>query len=132
MTNIIYQSRRLMVSDTLFRTPRRSYKVSQIQKISIKRPFFWFGLPIAAGSYFLLTEFSPYLYSYECIACLGTMFGLPMVTWFIGTLSVTSKAFNNDDAITGFMPSLQKAREALEQVIFNTPSTFEPMENRHD
>lgn len=123
MNNVIYQSGRLLVSSTLFRTPRRSYRIRDIEKITIKRPLFWFSVPLAIGSYFLLKEYSAYLFEEEKYICLLTMTLLPICLWFIGTLSVTSKSYSNDDAITGFMPQLKKARHAIESVILNTAVT---------
>jgi len=129
MSNIIYQTKRLLVSDTLFRTPRRSYRIRDIEKLSIKRGYFWFSIPVSAACYFLVTEYYPYLYGYEVNICIALGLSIPIATWFIGTLSVTSKAFNNDDAITGFIPNLQKARQAIEQVIFNSENSKK--ENHH-
>lgn len=133
MSNVIYRSGNLLVRDTLFRTPRRSYRIRDIEKITIKRPLFWFGVPLAVGSYLLLQEFRDYLYSYEQYACVFIFTALPIILWFIGTLSITSKALTNDSAVTGFIPNLKKARAALEQVIFSTNDNQENLlENNHD
>lgn len=131
MSDVIYQSGRLLVSSTLFRTARRSYRIRDIERITIKRPLFWFSVPLAIGSYLLLKEYSQYLFEEEKYICLFTMTIVPITFWFIGTLSITSKSYSNDDAITGFMPRLQKTRKAIESVIFNSSTTFETKENKH-
>jgi len=117
MSHVYYKSGKLLVSNNLFRTPRRSYRISDIEKVTIKRPLFWIGVPIAIGSFMMLTEFSAYLYEEEKYICIALFSLLPLILWNIGTLSVTSKSYANDDAITGFMPSLRNAREALENRI---------------
>jgi hypothetical protein len=46
------------------------------------------------------------------------MFLLPLMGWLIATLNVTSKAYTNDVAAIGYMPTLAAARNALDTVIF--------------
>lgn len=117
---IIFKTRSIFVSDRLFRTPRRSYRLSDIEKLTIKRPLFLTSLPLAVGCYFLLKEYAPYLYQGEKAFCVAMFTVAPFLSWFIGTLSVTSKSLRDDDAITGYMPTLRKAREAIEEVIFSS------------
>lgn len=117
MSNVYFNNGKLMVADNLFRTPRRSYRISDIEKVTIKRPLFLLGIPLAIGSFMMLSEYSAYLYSHEKYICLAMFTIFPILLWNIGTLSVTSKSYTNDDAITWFMPSLKKARYALEERI---------------
>ena len=117
MNNIYYKDSRLMVADNLFRTPRRSYRISDIEKVTIRRPLFWMSIPLAIGSFMLLSEYSVYLYQDEKYMCLAMFTLVPLILWNIGTLSVTSKSYTNDDAITWLMPNLNKARNALENHI---------------
>lgn len=114
MSNVYFNNGKLLVADNLFRTPRRSYRISDIEKVTIKRPMFWMGIPLAIGSFLMLSEYSAYLYQNEKYICIAMFTIVPLILWNIGTLSVTSKSYTNDDAITWFMPSLKKAREALE------------------
>ena len=78
MSRVIYQCGNVLVSETLFRTPRRSYRIRDIEKITIKRPLFWFGLPLAVGSFLLQQEFGDYLYPYERYACVFMFTALPL------------------------------------------------------
>ena len=117
MSNVYFNNGKLLVADNLFRTPRRSYRISDIEKVTIKRPLFWLGVPLAIGSFLLLSEYSAYLYQEEKYICIAMFTALPLLLWNIGTLSITSKSYTNDDAITWFMPSLKKARYALEDRI---------------
>lgn len=117
---IIFKTRSLTVSNHLFRSPRRSYRLSDIEKLSIKRPLTLICLPLAVGFYFLLQEYDTYLYEYEKWVCIFMFTLAPILSWCVGTLSITSKSLNNDDAITGYMPTLKRARTAIESVIFST------------
>ena len=114
MNNETYKSGALLVDGNLFRTPRRSYRINDIEKVTIKRPLFWFGLPLSLGSFLLNTEYAPYLYEIEKQICIGMFTVVPLILWNIGTLSLTSKSYRNDDAVTGFMPRLKRTRNALE------------------
>lgn len=118
MQSIIFRKDDIVVSTALFKTARRSYRISDIEKIAIKRPLLWFSLPIAIGSFALLSGFQPYLYVHERWFCMAGMFLLPLMGWFIATLNVTSKAYTNDVAAIGYMPTLAAARNALDTVIF--------------
>ena len=46
MSKVYFDNGKLLVSDNLFRTPRRSYRISDIEKVTIKRPLFWLGVPL--------------------------------------------------------------------------------------
>ena len=118
MQNIIYSKDDIVVSTALFKTARRSYRISDIEKIAIKRPLLWFSLPIAIGSFALLSGFQHYLYVHERWFCMAGIFLLPLLGWYVATLSITSKACTNDVAAIGYMPDLAAARNALDTVIF--------------
>ncbi len=120
MNNVIYESGALRVTATLFRTPRRSYRIANIEKINLKRPMLWFSLPLRVGAFFLLTEYGRYLYDIEQTICVIAMVGLPIIGSQIGTLSVSSKARGNDDAVIGRMRTLKHVRDALESVMFTS------------
>jgi len=47
MQKIIYSKDDIIVSTALFKKARRTYRISDIEKIAIKRPLLWFSLPIA-------------------------------------------------------------------------------------
>ena len=118
MDQILYQKGQILVTQRLFKTARRSYKIHYIERIHLKRPWFFFGLPISIGSYLLLNNYKEYLYQEEIILCLLMMLVLPVILYFIGTLSITSKSYTNDNAVTGFMPTLKRTRHALEEVLY--------------
>jgi hypothetical protein len=118
MQNIIFSKDDIVVSTVLFKTARRSFRISDIEKIAIKRPLLWFSLPIAIGSFALLSGYQPYLYIHERWLCMVGIFLLPLLGWYIATLNVTSKAYSNDVAAIGYMPTLSAARNALDMVIF--------------
>ena len=119
----------LMVKENLFRTPRRSYRISDIEKVTIKRPMFWMITPLAIGSFLLLSEYSAYLYQIETYICMAMFTVVPLIFWNIGTLSITSKSYANDDAVTGFMPTLKQARYALEESIIEQSDKSKEVKN---
>lgn len=124
---IIFETTRMVVTKRLFSTPRKTYRMVDIEKITLKRSVFLVSLPIAVGSLAMLFEYHRYLYSIEQLICVFNALVLPFITWRIGTLSVTSKSLRDDDAITGYMPSLIDARKAIESVIlFSTHQTHLP------
>lgn len=118
MQNIIFNNNGITVSTSLFKTPRHTYRISDIEKIAIKRPLLWFSLPIALGCLSLLLGFRPYLYEHERWICTAVMVFLPIIGWDVVTLSVTSKAYTNDVAAIGHIKTLAAARNALDKVIF--------------
>ncbi len=123
MSNTTYKNGALLVQGNLFKTARRSYRISDIEKVNIKRPLFWLGLPLALGCIMLRIEYSAYLYDIEKQLCVVMFTAVPLILWNIGTLSLTSKSYRNDDAVMGFMPTLKKARLALENQIFKSYGT---------
>lgn len=132
MDNIRYQNGSNMVTDKLFKTARKSYRLSDIEKITFRRTFFWVSLPLAIASYLFLNEFSKYLFAYERVLCVVMYTIVPIACWFIGTLSVTSKSLTNDNAATGYMPHLKQVREAIESAIFTSTDRAEILDDERD
>lgn len=117
MSQVLFRSGGLSVDNTMLRTLRFSYPIDKIEKITLTRPLIGYALAISVASGLLLQSFGPYLYEVEKMVCLGVMIFPPLVSWFIGALSVTSKSYSNDQAVIGFMPTLKKARVAIEDVL---------------
>lgn len=132
MNNETYKRGSLLVRGNLFKTPRRSYRISDIEKVTIKRPLFWFGLPLGLGCLMLLNEYSLYLYEIEKLICVGMFTLMPLLLWNIGTLSLTSKSYRNDDAVTGFMPTLKRTRTDLENRMFEISEHENQIEMEED
>lgn len=130
LKDVVFQKGKILVTPQIFKTARRTYKISHIERIHIKRPWFVFSLPLAVGSYFLLNTYAAYLYHYEIYGCYFVMVGLPITLFNIGTLSVSSKALANDSAVTGFMPTLKQTRYALEEVLYREVKADSRIEKR--
>ena len=113
----LFHTDRITVTKKLVRTPRKTYRMADIEKITLKRSVFLMSVPLSIGSIAMIFEYHRYLYNIELLLCLFNGLALPFITWKIGTLSVTSKSLRDDDAVTGYMPTLIKAREAIESVI---------------
>ena len=125
LKNVVYQKGRIVITPEIFKTARRTYKISRIERLHLKRPWFVFSLPLSLSSYLLLDTYHAYLYSHEIYACYFIMLALPLILFNIGTLSVTSKSYTSDSAITGFMPFLKDVRSALENVLYGYHSVEE-------
>ena len=125
LKNAVYKKGEILVTPNLFKTAKRTYQISRIERIQIKRPLFIFSLPISLFSFLLLNNYFDYLYLKEVFICCFLMTGLPLVAYNIGTLSVTSKSYTSDNAITGYMPILKDVRGALESVLYDSQSREE-------
>lgn len=107
------------VTDTLLRTPRKSYRLAQIEYVSVQRPLFLFaGLPSLALIGFSL-GFWRYLSPAEsmglisfCVLTIGTSLQF-------GTLRVYSLALRDDELATSFGPigRLRRVRGAVERAM---------------
>ena len=128
LKNTVYQKGQIAVTPDIFKTARRTYKIAHIERLQIKRPLFIFSLPVSLFSFLLLDRYFDYLYLNEVYICLFLMIGLPMIFYNIGTLSVTSKSYTSDNAITGYMPMLKDVRSALESVLYADQSMVESID----
>ena len=117
MQKTIFNKDDIIVSTALFKTARRSYRISDIEKIALKRPLLWFSLPIVLGCLAMFGSFDSYLYTHERWL-LAIMVFLPVLGWNIASLNVTSKAYTNDIAAIDWLSTLSEARNALDKVIF--------------
>lgn len=120
LNNIVYQKGQILITPEIFKTARRTYKIAYIERLHLKRPWFIFSIPLSLFSYLLLDTYYAYLYTHEIYICYFVMIVLPLILINIGTLSVTSKSYTNDNALTGFTPALKRARSALEEVIYSS------------
>lgn len=131
MDQVYYQEGARLVTSKLFKTARKTCRTTDIEKITLRRPFFFASLPLAVCSYSLLDSYSAYLYDYEQWICIAMFSAVPLIAWFIGTMSVTSKSLTNDTAIVGLMPRLVKLREAVERAIYLPDETTQAKSDRY-
>ncbi len=54
MESIYYQKGANMVTARLFKTARKTYRISDIEKINLRRPVFWGAVPLAIACYYLV------------------------------------------------------------------------------
>lgn len=120
MNNIVYQKGQILVTPEIFKTARRTYKIAYIERLHLKRPWFIFSIPLSIFSYLLLDTYFAYLYVHEIYICYFVMIVLPLILFNIGTLSVTSKSYTSDNALTGFMPMLRSIRISIEDVLYKS------------
>lgn len=113
---VFYRGGGFEVTDALLRTPRKTYKLGQIEYVSVQRPLLFFaGLP-AIGLIGFCAVFWRYLHGGEIVALLaGCSLALAAALIF-GTLRVHSLALRGDEITTsiGAVARLREVRMAVE------------------
>lgn len=111
-----YESSFCSVSIRLFKTRRRTYQISRIEKTEIRRPL----LPILGllgAALFGMTMFwRPYLLDGEAYVALGLGLGMVLIAINVGVLVVQSKALE-ENAMYGSVKTLRAVRAAIDRAI---------------
>ncbi|MCM2396145.1 hypothetical protein NBH19_08640 [Rhizobium sp. S95] len=116
---VFYQGGGFTVSETLLRTPRKTYALGQIEYVSVQRPLVFFvGLP-AAGLIGFSIGFWRYLLAAEAVTLTGLSVAAIIVSLRFGVLRVHSMALRDDDVAMNFGPigRLRAVRAAVEQAM---------------
>lgn len=114
--NLIFRGGGFEVSDRLLRTPRKTYRIDQIEYVAVQRPLLFFLLPPALGLIGFAATFRRYLYTGE-IATLGAVCGVSaIVAVLFGTLRVHSLALRDEEVAMSFglVSTLRQVRQAVE------------------
>lgn len=107
------------VTDSLLRTPRKTYALGQVEYVEVQRPLLFFaGLP-ALGMIGLCASFWRYLLVLEILSLLCVAAGAIAAALHFGTLKVHSLALRDDDVAMSFGPivRLREVRAAVEQAM---------------
>lgn len=116
---VFYQGGGFEVTDTLLRTPRKSYALGQIEYVSVQRPLLVFaGLPAVGVIGFCLT-FWRYLHAGEIAALAGASSLALLAAFLFGTLRVHSLALRDDEVAMSFglVARLRDVRAAVERAM---------------
>ena len=108
-----------LVTDTILRTPKKSFDVSRIESVAVRRNVFHLAAAPGVGMFLLALAFWPYLYGGERLfLTLGPVVCL-VLAWNVGTIRVDSLALRDDEGgvIYGRHSRLMAVREAVEQAI---------------
>lgn len=118
-TPVLYSGGGYLVDSTIFRTPRKSYSVRQIEYIEVRRPFLAFaGLP-ALGVVGFCLAFWRYLYTAEIALLMGGAVAVLVLAFLFGTLRVHSLALKDDGVAMNFglVSRLRAVRAAVERAM---------------
>lgn len=111
-----FEDGKWLVTDRIVRTPRKSFALEKVEGVTLKRTFFLFTAPPAAGALFLTVLWWRYLFAGE-IAFLITVSILALiVSYNFGTLSVHALSLRDDESgmVYNRMSQLLIIRDAIE------------------
>ncbi|MCB0214226.1 MAG: hypothetical protein KDJ52_33110 [Anaerolineae bacterium] len=124
---IYYQSRKFLVSNKQLRTPRKTYRIFRIEKISLRRDILYFSLPICLLVGLFIYNFNGFLYREEILAVGVVIFLVLSLSFYLGVLHVESKAISEPAAISS-IKELRKVRAAVENAMSEIPDFDERYE----
>lgn len=108
---IYYQDHRFLVSSAQARSPWKTYRLSRIEKVSIRRdPFYivlFLYIPCFISASILIESTAWYAIT------TGLMWGTVMLAYNVGILMVTSRALS-ELAFIGSFATIKKVRAAIE------------------
>lgn len=111
-----YDDGRFRVTANSFTTPRKTYRMSRIEKVSVRRDPFFFALALSVLFWGLYWQFQDLLYPHEKnIIAWGSFIALA-VTGNASILYIESKALAEPAAIA-WNKTLRKLRRALDEVL---------------
>jgi len=115
MNKYIFEDGVLSITKTQFKTRRKTYMISKIEKIEVNYAFL-FLLPIALFLVFLCRQYSLFMYSYEIIAIYIFSFFSIVISLSLGVIRIHSRSMQ-ETAVLGFIPNLKKIRSALDEAM---------------
>lgn len=116
---VFYSGGGFEVSETLLRTPRKTYALERIEYVSVQRPLaFFVGLP-SAGLIGFVFGFWRYLSALEAGLLIGGSSLAIAGAFCVGTLRVHSMALRDDEVAMSFglIGQLRHVRAAVERAM---------------
>ena len=116
---VFYSGGGFEVSESMLKTPRKTYALGQVEYVSVSRPLLLFaGLPAAGTIGFALT-FRRYLLVGEIATLIGCAVAAIIVALLFGTLRVHSLALRDDEVAMNFgtIRRLRAVRLAVEKAM---------------
>jgi len=132
LVNVFYEDKFCTITDRQFRTNKRTYQISKIEKTEVRRNLLMF-FPVSILAILFAYKFWDYLYDDEKIMFIV----IPLIIGFIsisfGTLYIYSKALG-EPALFGFIPSLKRVRRNLDDSMFDleNPDNSKYIENKEE
>ncbi len=116
---VFYSGGGFEVSESMLKTPRKTYVLGQVEYVSVSRPLLLFaGLPAAGVIGFALT-FRRYLFAEEIGTLVGCAIAALAASLVFGTLRVHSLALRDDEVAMNFgtIRRLRAVRLAVEKAM---------------
>lgn len=121
LITVMYENKFCTITDRQFRTKKRTYQISKIEKTEVRRNLLMF-FPICILAFIFTYKFWDYLYVDERIYFIVVPFIIGLISLSFGTLYVYSKALG-EPALFGFIPLLKKVRTNLDDAMFALENT---------
>lgn len=112
---IYYEDSSYLVSDTKVRSPRKTYRIDKIEKISLRRDPFYFSLAFTILLAFFVMKFGRPVGDYIHLFLLLCLVLTAILRRF-GMIMLTSKAMS-ELAFIGLYGRLANVREAIEKAM---------------
>jgi hypothetical protein len=118
---VFFEGGGFRVTATLLTTPRKTYKLRQIEYVAVSRPLLLFLAPPAALTAVFVIAFRRYLYAGEIMTVIGCAVAALAFALLFGTLRVHSLALRGDDVglTFGFVYRLRQVRRAVEMAMLS-------------
>ncbi|MDD9911207.1 MAG: hypothetical protein OXR62_16185 [Ahrensia sp.] len=119
-----YSDRDWQVTDSIVRTPRKTFSLEKLEAVSLKRTFFLFAAGPAVGCIIITLLWWRYLYVGE-IATLLAASTIALITSFqFGALKVDALSLKDDEGgiVFGRFNQLARVRDAIEQAMQDSRS----------
>lgn len=116
---VFYEGGGFRVTETLLRTPRKTYALERVEYVSVQRPLVLFvGLP-AAGLIGFTFGFWRYLHLSEAVTLVAVSACAIAASLAFGVLRVHSLALRDDEVAMSFGPvaRLRSVRAAVERAM---------------
>lgn len=119
MKKVYYEGGGWQVSDSLVRTPKKTFSLERLEAVSLKRTFFLITFMPAVGGIMLTGLWWRYLFISEIITTLILSAIALYVSFQLGTLKVDAISLKDDEGGTvyGFFNRLSDVRDAIEQAM---------------
>lgn len=124
------KAKRYVVTERQFKTLRRTYKISKIEKTEIRRNLIFF-LPISILTLLFTYKFYDYLYSDEVFYLTIIPLILATVSVLFGTLYIYSKALG-EPAMFGLIHTLKNVRWEVDEAMTNLEEKTEGYRKDYD
>ncbi len=104
------------VTDSLVRTPKKSFSLDRLEAVSLKRSFFLLAALPATGALTLTALWWRYLYAHEIWVLILASLTALLVSFQFGTLKVDALSLKDDEGGTvyGRFTQLARVRDAIE------------------